>query len=478
MRVNESPPDMKVMLSAQDHIKDSLQNLERRNGMSPKSVLVVAFVSTGIAREFSFTGEEYIDASSASLIVRELVLPVPTGISAEMHGHSVILRVGTERVADILFSANRACSLQLRPGDSVSAQVIVLSLPVEDTNIRITVHFDDFPIIERGVGVAPGWRRTSGQTGVNYLIDAAPSASGSEKLIVVFSAIAGPLDFTYNYRSSVRNIDAHRLFILDDFGERGSYYSLDHRDTRIYEAVQDCIRATCQEFNIDISNAVFAGSSKGGTAALIHGVSLGAKLVLAGAPQYRVGDYLAAAAPKILGFMCGETPDAQEWLNAQLPRVLKAGQKRTAIRLIVGSKDHHLQNHVRPLVADAEELGYSVASVVLPNLRHQDIGEVFKCYLNGQAAAYAAGSEHDPWPYELIVEPGAIVAKFWMPSGDELALELHNKEGRLTSMEYSTEQIRLIPVPLEGSYRLRVFRRSRAFPASIGAFTTQWCRVR
>ncbi len=114
-----------------------------------------------------------------------------------------------------------------------------------------------------------------------------------EPLVVVFSGFAAQRQRArYNYIRTLKNSKNNLLFILDDFGymKRGSYYLGEELDLYNSGAVQELIEY-CREKS-GCGSIIFTGSSKGGSAALIYGLSYPSDRVLIGSPQYRIGNYL------------------------------------------------------------------------------------------------------------------------------------------------------------------------------------------
>lgn len=54
---------------------------------------------------------------------------------------------------------------------------------------------------------------------LHYILD----DRGSNTLLIIFSAFGGDRPM-YNYMNALRGVNADKLFILDDFGYKGSYY--------------------------------------------------------------------------------------------------------------------------------------------------------------------------------------------------------------------------------------------------------------
>ncbi|MDD1477242.1 hypothetical protein [Arthrobacter sp. H16F315] len=341
--------------------------------------------------------------------------------------------------------------------------------------LRIDLRFDRFLLKDRGVGKpGGGWRRHESGRSFNYILDSPLSDQLPKKLLVVFSAIGAEYDFTFNYRATLEGGNLSRAFVLDDFGRQGSYYWVDHGDDSIFLETQRFLSNLVNELGVDLGDVMFAGSSKGGTAALLHGVTLGVGRVLLGAPQYRVGDYLLNAAPRILSFMAGEASDeSSRSLNDRAKEILLRGQRRTVIRVAVGSGDHHLVSHVVPLSEDAWAAGYNVSSLILPGVPHSKIGWVFKHLLAAEAMDLELGSWQDPLPYALTRSGETVTLRCWPAEGEKVAVHLVGKKAVLEKRPYSDDvEYSFVLPPNEGHVRARVFRRDDS--NSIQAFTTHW----
>lgn len=156
------------------------------------------------------------------------------------------------------------------------------------------------------------------QDGIKFLFY---KSDKSDKLIVVFSAfsdIGKPP--RYNYIETLTTIDANKLFILDDYGYKksGSYYLgengvffLPPKICRLIKQMKQKTKAT----------TVFTlGSSKGGTAAIYYGILASAEYILAGAPQFFLGDYLDTEKhhPILKGIMGSNDDVAVSKLNSVL----------------------------------------------------------------------------------------------------------------------------------------------------------------
>jgi len=197
--------------------------------------------------------------------------------------------------------------------------------------------------------------------GIKYLFY--PS-KGSEKLVVVFQAInRNP---GYNYVRTLSGVNAHRLYIKDEYGTdeetHSSYYLGKGRSFDIADKVQRLITELTSSLRIERKNCIFAGSSKGGFAALYHGYRFGAGHILPGGPQVLLGNFLNSrkedsAHPPILRYIAGGLDDESvAWANQILKEVMFstiAPFPYTEIH--VGRDEPHYRKHVLPFLQLVEK---------------------------------------------------------------------------------------------------------------------------
>ena len=197
-------------------------------------------------------------------------------------------------------------------GQVEPADVVRVAFRGRSTQVRTTLRLGDFAYRDRGLAdPRQHWRRFERAVGLNYQQVPAKNQAGAKRLVVVFTAVHQPGDFTYNYRATVDQTPFHALYVLDDFGDQGAYYLQDHGDRGIFDTVQALIDSTLQQLGLTPSDLVTVGSSKGGTAALIHGLAAGAGHVFVGAPQTRIGTFVSKPHPNILELMTGGTGPEQ-----------------------------------------------------------------------------------------------------------------------------------------------------------------------
>ncbi|WP_309081936.1 heparinase II/III family protein [Zhihengliuella sp.] len=339
------------------------------------------------------------------------------------------------------------------------------------------------------------WKRSETEPQLNYLLDRveAPGAP----LVVVLSAIGTPGFFTYNYRHSLSGIPVNALYILDDFGDQGCYYLLDHGNPAVSSAVQELVDEIASECGTDREDVVFAGSSKGGAAALYHGITYGSGAVVVGAPQTRIGSFVSKPHPNILEFMTGGTsPEDVQTLDRMLFDVLTDQTRLPRIKFLVGEGDHHYKSHALPWVDHVRSFGHSVDLTVLPGTPHSAIGPVYRDYLRDFVDAFAiersrrtddaggSGARRAATPRPragdihpfIWAEGSTLRLRVSGAAEHQISVKLFRGSEAVDGSSYSaTSEFSWKEQP-PGRYRARVYYRRAG--AEAQAVTTPWCDIR
>lgn len=207
----------------------------------------------------------------------------------------------------------------------------------------------------------------------------------SNRLIVCFSGFAGHYERgRYNYVRSLSKSKSYRLFIRDDFGFRGvgSYYLGDSCALYKHSAIQNLIR-TMQKPSV--RETVFVGSSKGGSAALLYGIMMGADRIIIGSPQYRIGDYLQKNDyhREILNCIVDRRNGFDEnWLNGLIDFALDEKPFNGEITLIYSSKEGGYQEDTIPLIdtLKTHNIRLNLHDELFED--HSQVGRYFSKYLS------------------------------------------------------------------------------------------------
>lgn len=442
-------------------------------------------------------GIPYIDVSdvieSQDAHSYELLWNLGTDVEAVVHGQGFELFHDGRKVMDLQFDANVPTKVSLhkgetRPkplgwrfprfGEAIPAPVVRISFEGSHAALHTRIRLADYSFLDRGLNSDSGpWRRSSGSVGLNYLSVPATSKPGEGKLAVVFTAIHQPGDFTFNYKKTVDASGVNALYILDDFGDQGSYYLADHGDRSIFSETQALIVHELERLGLTADDLITAGSSKGGTAAVIHGIAAGAGRIIVGAPQVRIGSFLQDPHPNILRFIMGDvSEESVRALDTVVFRAIEDMQNTTRLSILVGEADHHYKNHVLPLKSYADKHQKELDLTVLPGLPHAEIGAVYRQFLaaNIQQEISGAGEEAVPYTFRRTPEdPDAISLDVMVPAGWELASRLFCGAEPVARTPYGATSTALWKGFPAGRYRARVFLRNPEEQV-VRAFTTPW----
>lgn len=204
----------------------------------------------------------------------------------------------------------------------------------------------------------------------------------SKKLAVVFSAFPGANKSAgYNMVSTFMDININKLFILDDFGykKRGAYYLSENGDYYIPPLVNELLK----KYTSGMDKICFLGSSKGGTAALYFGLTTdGVDLILSGAPQYYIGDYLVCKPEHypILDAMAGShTEDKVLEYNKILPEIVNGFKLEAKPKILIhySKSEPTYEHHIKNLIDDLIKNNFEILEDIEEYEQHSDVAKYF-----------------------------------------------------------------------------------------------------
>jgi hypothetical protein len=223
---------------------------------------------------------------------------------------------------------------------------------------------------------------------LKYLFDRDKNSSA---LVVVFSAcVREGLTARYNYVRTLKKVKGNKLFILDDFAEdkRGCYYLGEYPDWNIEKAVIALIESVKEKVNA--TTVIYCGSSKGGWAALNFGLACkptDKDVIIAGAPQYYLGNYIRNFAPafRFLKGNCSDDELVVKELNEHIQRKIQHKDKKEEIKIYLhySSQEHTYSEHIQGLLSDLHENGYAVAEDRKEYVDHSEVALWFPQFLTG-----------------------------------------------------------------------------------------------
>lgn len=205
----------------------------------------------------------------------------------------------------------------------------------------------------------------------------------AQDLLIVFSGFAAGEKRLYNYVKSLRQLDVDRLYILDTWGVKGSYYLYENGSNHPMILTDKVIERyiTRKKYRYVFTG----GTSKGGTAALYYGLKHHAKAVFSGACQYNLGTYLTSEKhyPIFQGMMGAQASEReQELLNCEMPNILKENKKSsTKIYLLYSKLEPTYEEEIIDLKSDLEkfEIPFEIQEETFQE--HDQVGFYFPSYV-------------------------------------------------------------------------------------------------
>lgn len=221
---------------------------------------------------------------------------------------------------------------------------------------------------------------------------------GSDKLIVTFPGFTNSGKFKYRYVRTLKNINAHRLFLLDEFGTRGCYLVGHNRDFKIETVVISLIHSILKKYNLTIDDVILQGSSKGGWMALYYGIKYRFGYVIAGGPQTKMGDFLikediqpmpddqihSFSKIRVADYIAGGHGEEDlKYLNNLLYEQLNINPEDfPKIHIHVGNGDSHFENHIKPFTHYLDQKNIKYELDVEEYHDHNDLGVYYPKFLH------------------------------------------------------------------------------------------------
>lgn len=214
---------------------------------------------------------------------------------------------------------------------------------------------------------------------IKYMFD----KNDSDVLIVIFSACTRKgLKARYNYYRTLKKINVNKLFILDDFGtdKRGSYYLGKNGNNDIPNGVNKLIDKIQKENYI--SNSIFVGTSKGGTAALYFGMQRDTTIII-GAPAYKLGNYMNIEDNQhMFKFIMKEINNENiKYLNELVLSEIVNNKGRSEVYIQYSKKEIFYEDHIKYLIKDLENNNIKYHINEKDYVNHSDISLYFPKYL-------------------------------------------------------------------------------------------------
>lgn len=433
---------------------------------------------------------------------------IAVGLDVVLHGNGFELFDGTKKVLDARIESHFPINVEVfkgveKPrvmgwsfpsfGVKEPSNVIRVSFKVlGDFKISTEFNLQNFKYVDRGLASAAGsiWKRHNKGRGLNYLQMDNSLGDSFAPIIFVFSAMGLPGDFSYNYKSTIDKTTSHAIYILDDFGDQGSYYLKEKNDHSIFGTVQNFIKEKIDELSGLDRQIYFVGSSKGGTAALLHGLKFDNSKIFIGAPQTKIGSFISKPHPNILQYMTGG--NSNEDIDSLDSTLFESGyvtNQSCQVTIVVGKGDHHYQNHVMPWVHFAASENFDVKTILRDGTPHSEIGKVYRDLLLNELttqdikrrkvvpldASVLTGGEPEVGKHAVWFDEASsrLFASCEHDAQTELSFRLYRENELVKSQPYQNQNFTSWIGLDSGRYRVRFFRRD-INTQIVGKITSEW----
>lgn len=189
----------------------------------------------------------------------------------------------------------------------------------------------------------------------------------------------------YNYVRTCEALNVHRLFIKDDFAPngRGSYYVGEKGQYNVERLVHVMVQDFIDRLNPE--RVIFMGSSKGGYGSINCGIEFENAVIIAGAPQYRLGTYLDKPAnrPNLIDIIGEYTPENIAALDVRLEHKIKENTlaNTQTCYLHYSNVEHTYEKHIKALRRDLIDSGIRLFEDVADYPEHGDVGKYYPAFL-------------------------------------------------------------------------------------------------
>lgn len=231
------------------------------------------------------------------------------------------------------------------------------------------------------------WKSEEDNISLHYILRRCRT---SDTLVIVFSAAnsEGP---RYSYLTTMLPVKVNTLFIKDDIVPKGGNYYLGsggkyNNERAVFRFIDYMIE------KIQPEKLVFAGSSKGGYAAINFGINYPQANIIVSEPQYHLGKYMYETKKfnmglsDILGTPFDEiTQEQLDQLNDRLPQKVRNNRNVNGQRVFLQYTDKNVTytNHVKDLISDLDRTGMKMILQEDHYEHHEDLRFYFPKFLTG-----------------------------------------------------------------------------------------------
>ncbi|KIH71456.1 accessory Sec system protein Asp2 [Salinicoccus roseus] len=293
----------------------------------------------------------------------------------------------------------------------------------------------------------------------------------SKHMIVVFSGFNGKetqgAPGRYNYMRTLEDIKVNKLFIKDSVDNIPVYYMGENGSTGYLDDVCSLIEEKLIEMEIDKDNLILAGSSKGGTGALLIGLQMDVGHIIAGAHQLNVGTYLNSLNKKLKSMLFTKIVghdggDAPEILDRKFREKFLISNTKSNLYFHGGNRDSHYVRHMVPLLRhfDANDILYELD--LRSYVGHDNVMKYFPEFFVRKVKEIITRTNLDAPNIKSHGDETEVTVKVLNPKEKDdvdWAIYVYRKDKKIKKIMYNSEPVHRIPIRYEDIRSVKVFLR-------------------
>ncbi|MBY8908342.1 hypothetical protein K6L05_00900 [Salinicoccus roseus] len=291
----------------------------------------------------------------------------------------------------------------------------------------------------------------------------------SSHLIVVLSGFNGKeaqgTPARYNYMRTLQDIKINKLFIKDEVDEVPVYYMGTEGTYSYMEDVCALIEQKLSDMNISKEQLIIAGSSKGGTGALLIGLEIGAGHIISAANQLNVGTYLSTMNAKLQDMMFTKMighnePAAKDIADSRFREKLLVDDTNSRIYFHGGNQDTHYRQHMVPLLRHLDDRGILYELDLRGYVGHDNVKYYFPEYFIRKVREIISSTSLERPRIEAKRDATEIEVKVNNPTEHtDWAIYVYRKDGKITKIMYNKDHIHTVPLAYDAIKSVKVFLR-------------------
>ncbi|OZT76897.1 hypothetical protein [Salinicoccus roseus] len=291
----------------------------------------------------------------------------------------------------------------------------------------------------------------------------------SSHLIVVLSGFNGRetagAPAKYNYMRTLQDIQINKLFIKDEVDNVPVYYLGTDNTTSYLDDVCSLVEEKLAAMGVDREQLIIAGSSKGGTGALMIGLRLGAGHIIAGANQLDVGSYLDslnADLRKLLleRIMGDDGPEAVGALDRKVRELILSPEVSGSLYFHAGNKDAHYYQHMVPMLRHFDENDVLYELDLRSYTGHDNVKYYFPEFFVRKVKEIIVRTYLETPEITPSGDGTAIKVKVANPvEGADWAVYAYGKAKQPHKVMYDVQEDITVPVPYDELRMIKVFLR-------------------